>query len=726
MRAANAVVYAVMVLGLINPAADAPRGARPPNRLADEKSPYLLEHARDPVAWYPWGEEAFARARAEDKPIFLSVGYSTCHWCHVMQRESFRDEEVAALLNRHFVCVKVDREERPDVDNIYMAACQLMTGSGGWPLTIIMTPDGRPFFAGTYFPKQARFGRVGMLELVPRVAELWATRREELLATSGEVADALARMSYDSGAAEPDEAALAAAFEQLSGNFDERYGGFGDAPKFPTPHNYYFLLRYRRRAGDERALEMAEKSLLAMRRGGVYDHVGFGFHRYATDAAWRVPHFEKMLYDQALMAAAYVEAYQATGDRRYEETAREVFAYVLRDMTSPEGAFCAAEDADSEGVEGKFYLWTEREIREVLNDDEAGLIIDVFNVEAEGNFAEAAAAGPDGANVLYVDRPLAEIAAERGAAEDDFRARLAAAREKLFRAREERVRPRRDDKILTDWNGLMVAALAKGARAFDEPAYADAAARAAAFILANVRDGDGRLYHRYRDGEAAVGGFLDDYAFLTWGLLELYEATFDARYLKAALELARLTVDLFWDERGGGFFYAAADAEELIVRRKEVYDGAVPSGNAVATLNFLRLARLTGDTSWEEKAAATTRAFSGVAAQAPASFTFMMTALAFALGPSYEVVIVGDPAAADTQQMLRALARAYVPNAVVAFKPAGDDEPEIVELAEYTRDLSQVNGRATAYVCERFSCRAPTNDVREMLASLGVEGSRAP
>jgi uncharacterized protein YyaL (SSP411 family) len=395
-------------------------------------------------------------------------------------------------------------------------------------------------------------------------------------------------------------------------------------------------------------------------------------------------------------------------------------------MTSPEGAFYAAEDADSEGVEGKFYLWTEGEIREALTDDEAGLIIDVFNVEAKGNFADEAAGGPSGANVLYMDRPLAEVATERGLAEGELRSRLDEAREKLFRAREERVRPLRDDKILTDWNGLMVAALAKGARAFDEPTYAEAAARAAAFILANVRDGDGRLYHRYRDGEAAVGAFLDDYVFLTWGLLELYGATFDARYLKAALELARTTVDLFWDEREGGFFYAAADAEGLIVRRKEVYDGAPPSGNAVAALNLLRLARLTGDVSWEEKAAAATRAFSGAIAKAPASFTFMMTVLDFALGPPYEVVVVGYPTAEDTREMLRALGRAFVPDAVVVFRPAGGGEPEIVELAEYTRDLSLVNGRATAYVCERFSCRAPTNDAREVLASLGVEGNAAP
>jgi uncharacterized protein YyaL (SSP411 family) len=695
----------------------------PPNRLIDQKSPYLLAHARDLVDWYPWGEEAFARARAEDKPIFLSVGYSACHWCHVMQRESFQDEEVAALLNEHFVCVKVDREERPDVDHVYMTACQIMTGGGGWPLTVFMTPDGKPFFAGTYFPKEARFGRAGMRELVPRVAELWKARRGELAATSDEVAGLLERMSFDRGGAELGSETLAAAFEQLRENFDPRYGGFGGAPKFPAPHNYYFLLRYGRRAGDDRARDMVENSLGAMRRGGVYDHVGFGFHRYATDAAWRVPHFEKMLYDQALLASAYVEAYQATGDPRYEEVAREVFAYVLRDMTSPEGAFYAAEDADSEGVEGEFYLWTEGEIRGVLTDEEAGLIIDVFNVEAEGNFADATGE-PGGDNVLYMDRDLSEVAAERGVAEDVLRARLEVAREKLFRARERRVRPARDDKVLTDWNGLMVAALAKGARAFDEPSYAEAAARAVTFILANMRDGDGRVYHRHRDGEAAVAGFLDDYAFLTWGLLELYEATFDVAHLRSALELAAGTVALFWDERNGGFFYTAEDEEALVVRKKELYDGAAPSGNAVAALNLLRLARLTGDASWEEKAATTTRAFAGTVAKAPASFTFMMTALDFALGPSYEVVVAGEPGAEDTREILRALGRAYVPNAVVVLKPAVGDA-DVAALASYVEGMSPVEGRATAYVCERFSCRAPTTDVVDMLAALGVESRSA-
>jgi uncharacterized protein YyaL (SSP411 family) len=720
---AGAVLTLFMTTFVASAAAREP-GA--PNRLAAEKSPYLLEHAADPVDWFPWGEEAFARARAEDKPIFLSVGYSTCHWCHVMQRESFRDAEVAALLNKHFVCVKVDREERPDVDRVYMAACQLMTGGGGWPLTIIMTAEGRPFFAGTYFPKRARFGRAGMLELLAGVAELWAKDRAKLLTASGEVVGLLERRAHDSGPAALDEGSLATALEQLGRNFDEGNGGFGSAPKFPTPHNFYFLLRRWRDAGDGRALEMTERSLEAMMRGGVYDHVGFGFHRYATDAAWRVPHFEKMLYDQALLAVAYVEAYRATGDEEYARTAREIFTYVLRDMTSPEGAFYAAEDADSEGVEGRFYLWTEDELREVLAPDEADLVIEVFGVEAEGNFADPATGEPSGANVLFMERPLSDVAAERGWAEEEARTRLEAAREKLMRGRERRVRPRRDDKVLADWNGLMVAALALGARALDEPAYAEAAARAADFILGRMSRGGGRLYHRLSDGEAAVPAFLDDYAFLTWGLVELYETTFDAKYLKAALELARTTVDLFWDERAGGFFYAGSDAERLIVRKKELFDGAVPSGNAVATLNFLRLARLTGDASWEERAAATMRAFSGALASKPSFFTFMMTALAFALGPSHEVVVVGDPGAEDTREMLGALSRAYLPDAVVVFKPAGDEEADIVELAEYTRDLSQLSGRATAYVCERFSCRAPTNDVREMLTSLGagIDGSR--
>jgi uncharacterized protein YyaL (SSP411 family) len=676
------------------------------NRLAAESSPYLLAHASDPVDWYPWGEEAFARARAEDKPIFLSIGYSTCHWCHVMQRESFQDEEIAALLNVAFVCVKVDREERPDVDHLYMTAGQLLTGGGGWPLTIIMTPAGKPFFAGTYFPPTSRFGRVGLRELVPRLAEVWRTERDQLEATAAEVTDLLGRSDEAPPGGEVTAAVLAEAYRDLAAQFDGPHGGFGGAPKFPAPANLYFLLRYHRRTGDARALEMVETSLRAMRYGGLYDHLGFGFHRYATDASWRLPHFEKMLYDQALLAIAYAEAYQVGGDELFRRTAEEVFEYVRRDLTSPEGAFYAAEDADSEGEEGKFYLWTEAEIRATLAPEEAAFARDLFGAEPEGNFAEEASGVRTGRNVLYRDGPLAE----------GERARLEAVRRKLFEARAMRVRPRRDEKILADWNGLMIASLAFGARAFDEPEYAAAATRAADFFL-DRRAADGRLAHRYAGGEGGEEAFLDDYAFLTWGLIELYETTAEAAYLRAAVELTELMLADFGDERGGGFYFASArGASGLIARRKEFYDGAVPSGNAVAFLNLLRLGRLTGEPRWEEGAAATARALAAPVARAPAAYMYFLAASDFALGPAYEVVVVGDPAAEDTRAMRRALGRVFRPNATVVFKSTSRAAPS--GLPEFAAAMTAVNGRATAYVCDDFACRAPTTDVDVMLAML--------
>ncbi|MGD8718265.1 MAG: thioredoxin domain-containing protein [Candidatus Zixiibacteriota bacterium] len=688
-------------------AADTSTGADRPaaNRLAGENSPYLLAHAHDPVDWHPWGEEAFARARAEDKAVFLSVGYSTCHWCHVMQRESFQNPEIAAQMNAAFVCVKVDREERPDVDHLYMAACQVMSGAGGWPLTVVMTPEGRPFFAGTYFPPQARYGRPGMDELVPRLAGLWAERRDEAAAASDEVVGLLSRMSGGAGGGELTEDLLRTAFAELAADFDERNGGFGRAPKFPMPVNLLFLLRYGRRAGNAPAREMAGKALRAMRRGGVYDQLGFGFHRYSTDAEWRVPHFEKMLYDQALLAMAYAEAYQAAGDPFYEETAREVFEYVGRDLTSPDGTFYAAEDADSEGEEGRYYLWTVDEIRAALPPEEAAAVISAYGVKVEGNFADEAGDGPPGRNVLYLEGPET--------------ADLAAAREKLLAVRGERLRPHRDEKILADWNGLMIAAYAKAARAFGEATYAGSARRAADFVLRRMRDREGRLYHSRRESGDGVPAFLDDYAFLTWGLIELYEATFEVSYLASALDLAVDTWGLFWDHEAGAFHFTPAREGGLIVRKKEFYDGAVPSGNAVATVNLLRLARLTGDAVWEERAAAATRAMAGPAARSPAGTPFFLAAADWALGSSLEVVVAGDAAAPDTREMLRALGRVYLPHAVVLFKAAGDDE--LGSYAEYTKTLKAINGRATAYVCRDFACRTPTNDVNELINSLKGE-----
>jgi hypothetical protein len=685
------------------------------NHLIHEKSPYLLQHAYNVVDWYPWGDEAFEKANRENKPIFLSIGYSTCHWCHVMEKESFEDPEVAALMNDALVSIKVDREERPDLDHLYMTVCQIMTGSGGWPLTIVMTPDKEPFFAATYIPKDNRFGRVGMMELIPRIKATWDSRRGEVLQSAASVTNALRHIERETAGRALDQAVLDKAYAELSNRFDATYGGFGHAPKFPTPHNFLFLLRYWKRTAKPEALNMVEKSLQALRLGGVYDQLGFGFHRYSTDREWLVPHFEKMLYDQAMLSLAFMEAHQATGKDIYADTAQEIFHYVLRDMRAPEGAFYSAEDADSEGVEGKFYVWTEEELRKILPNAEADIFLRVFHVEKGGNFKEEATGRNTGANILYLSKPLPEIAADLQIPLLDVKKRLASARVKLFDVREQRVHPHKDDKILTDWNGLMIAALAKGAQVFQDTAYADAAAAAAEFILKRLRNLDGRLLHRYRDGEAGIIAHLDDYAFMVWGLTQLYEATFQVPYLKAALELHEDMLKHFWDARSGGLYFTPDDGENLIIRKKESYDGALPSGNSVAMQNSLRLARFTGRSDLDERAAKIGAAFSKSIAELPSGYTHFLVALDFAMGPSYEVVVVGPPAAPDTMEMLKTLQSRFIPNKVVLFRPSDETTPEISRLAPFTALHTPVDEKATAYVCVGTSCKMPTTDIAQML-----------
>ena len=691
------------------------------NRLALEKSPYLLQHADNPVDWYPWGDEAFEKAQREDKPVFLSIGYSTCHWCHVMEHESFEDGEVAELMNKVFVCIKVDREERPDIDSVYMAVCQMMTGSGGWPLTIIMTSDKKPFFAGTYIPKTNRFGRMGMMELTERIGQLWSTKRSELLQSADKITAALQQQPHSAGGDGLGEDTLGRAYGELLDRFDARFGGFGVAPKFPTPHNLGFLLRYWQRSNKEKALEIVEVTLRAMRRGGIFDHVGFGFHRYSTDHKWLTPHFEKMLYDQALLAMAYLETYQATGKAEYAQTAREIFTYVLRDMTDGQGGFYSAEDADSEGVEGKFYLWTMAEIRNVLGEKQADLAAKVFNVKQDGNFTDEASGGHSGANILHLDKPAGEIARELGLTQQQLDEQLEDIRSKLFSARKKRIHPYKDDKILTDWNGLMIAALAKGGRVLDNDAYSQVAQKAAEFILKNMVDDKGRLMHRWRHGQSAIQANLNDYAFLVWGLLELYETVFDVRYLKKALELNRDMLGHFWDENAGGFYFAADDGEELLVRQKNIYDGAVPSGNSVAMLNLLRLGRIIGDADMETKASQVAGAFSGQVSQSPSAYTQLLMGIDFAVGPAYEIVVAGKEGAPDTVGMLRAIRSGFVPNKVVLFRPDQLDEPEITRLAEFTKHQTSRDGKATVYVCLNYSCKQPVTDPADVLDLLGTE-----
>ena len=680
-------------------------GKTKPNRLIYEKSPYLLQHAYNPVNWYPWSEEAFEKAKTENKPVFLSIGYSTCHWCHVMEKESFEDDEVASLMNDVFVSIKVDREERPDIDSTYMALCQAMTGSGGWPLNLILTHDKRPFYALTYIPKENRFGRLGMMEIIPRIKQLWDLHRDMVEDAADRNLNALDTESSAGG--KPGVDILHQTYEQIMGLFDEEHGGFGDAPKFPTPHNLMFLLRYWKRTGDKTALIMVEKTLSAMRNGGIYDHIGYGFHRYSVDPRWLVPHFEKMLYDQAMLAMAYTEAYQATGKEEYKKTGCEILTYVMRDMTSHEGGFYSGEDADSEGEEGKFYLWTENEIRQVLDFEEKEYIQNIFNIKENGNFPEG-----NGRNIFY----LKSVPEASDFPTANMEERIDSLRGKLFKARENRIHPGKDDKILTDWNGLMIAALAKASQAFDEPGFSKAAKEAADFILSKMHNEKRVLFHRYRDGETAISGFLDDYSFFIWGLLELYEATFDIHYLKAAIELNEDLLAHFWDNRAGGFFFTSEDAGNILVRKKDIYDGAVPSGNSVAMLNLVRLGRIKADPELERKAEAIGQAFSRVIEMAPAGYTMLMSALDFALGPSEEIVIAGDLQADDTKDMLKALRKEFIPNKVVIFR--SDEESEITCISKFTKNLPGRMGKTTAYVCRNFNCILPVTEPGKMLELL--------
>ena len=681
--------------------ARAPGQSGHPNRLIQEKSPYLLQHARNPVDWYPWGDEAFTKAREEQKPVFLSIGYSTCHWCHVMERESFEDPEIASLLNRWFVAIKVDREEHPDVDQVYMKAVTAMSGQGGWPLTVFLTPDLKPFFGGTYFPPRRRGSVPGMADVLPAVADAWQRRRNELDASAQRLTQALEERLAPQAAGAVSDALLHEAFRQAQAGFDSVDGGFGGAPKFPRSHELSLLLRYWARTGRAEALAMVRTTLDALQRGGIHDQLGGGFHRYSTDERWLVPHFEKMLYDQALLARTYLEAYRITRDPAYAETARGIFGYVLRDLRDPEGGFYSAEDADSEGEEGKCYVWTKAELDAALGP-EAELAARVYGVAPEGNFEH-------GRSILHLPQALPAAAQAAGLDEAALRSRLADIRSTLLATRARRVRPHRDDKILASWNGLMIGALAYGAATLDEPAYLKAAGQAADFVLQRmVRDGV--LLRRFRDGDARYAGTLEDYAFLCDGLLELYEAGFDPRRLAQAAELAGRMRKRFWDEQDGGFFLRGKDEEPLIVRAKELYDGATPSGNSVALLVLLRLAHLTGDQKPAKLAQQALERFAPAAAQAPAACPHFLAAVDMALGPVKEIVIAGAPAAADTQALLRAVRGRYAPRAVVLRQGGGAEGKALEALAPFTARLTPLHGRAAAYVCEGFACHLPVTE----------------
>ncbi len=688
------------------------------NHLINEKSPYLIQHADNPVDWYPWGDEAFQKAKEENKPIFLSIGYSTCHWCHVMAHESFEDEQIGSLMNDTFVSIKVDREERPDLDNIYMTICQIMTGTGGWPLTIIMTPDKKPFFAGTYFPKEAQYGRIGVKELTINVRELWNSKPEELKDSAEKIIGALHEFSETSSAGEISPNILDKTYEILSESFDEVNGGFGGAPKFPGAHNLLFLLRYWKRTGNQRALNIVQDTLDSMRQGGIYDHVGFGFHRYSVDSKWLVPHFEKMLYDQALISNVYIEAYQATKKEKYKKTAEEIFEYVLRDMRSPEGAFYSAEDADSEGVEGKFYVWSLNEINEILSEEDAKFASKVFGITKEGNFSEEATGEKSGSNIIHLENSTGDMAEIFKVSDEKITARIEKIREKLCSARKERIRPHKDDKILSDWNGLMIASFAKGSSVFGNKEYLKAAQDAANFIM-NTMFKNNFLMHRFRDGESLIDGNLDDYAFVIYGLLEIYEASFDLKYLKTALSLNKILLDHFWDHKNGGFYFTSEKGEKILIRKKEIYDAAIPSGNSIQMLNLLRLSQLTENEENKHKATELEKAFSEMILRSPTGFTQFMVAFDFKIGPSYEIVIAGNPNEADTQTMLNEIRTNYIPNKTVTLRPIGEISQMLEVIPSLEFKLAE-NNKATAYLCFEGSCKSPTNDLKTLLDLLNV------
>jgi uncharacterized protein YyaL (SSP411 family) len=676
------------------------------NHLIFEKSPYLLQHAHNPVDWYPWCDKAFSKALAKNKPIFLSIGYSTCHWCHVMEKESFEDIEVAKLLNETFVSIKVDREERPDIDKIYMDFCQMLTGSGGWPLTIIMTPEKKPFFAATYIPKQNKYGKIGMLELISQVKELWLDKRDDVLQSSENITKHFLKQNVSIPGKDLDKSLLDLTFDNLTQLYDINNGGFGTSPKFPTMHHIYFLLRYWKRTKNDYALKMVEKTIKAMRAGGIWDQIGFGFHRYSTDEKWIVPHFEKMLYDQALISIGCIEAYQVTKIEEYKSIAEEIFTYVLRDMTSELGGFYSAEDADSEEVEGKFYTWTKDEIRKIFPNQESDMLIDIFNIGITSL---------ESGSILYLNKPLEDIALKYNLSLKDLNEFIQNSIKKMFYERKKRIQPFKDDKILTDWNGLMISALAMGARAFDNKTYEKAAINAADFIINNLISKDGLLLHRYRDGQSAIAANLDDYAFFIMGLFELYQTTFNILYLKTATNLIKYLIENFWDNENGGFYFTKINDEIAGFRKKDVYDGAIPSGNSIALLNLIKLSRITADNSLEDKAFKILKAFSKTIENTPEAYTQFISSFDFIIGPSFEIVIVGDNYSNETKKILKAINLAFVPNKVVILKTIDSPENEMTKTPDFIKDLKMINNKSTIYVCSNFSCKLPTNDINEML-----------
>ncbi|TAK66262.1 MAG: thioredoxin domain-containing protein [Bacteroidetes bacterium] len=701
------------------------------NRLINEKSPYLLQHAHNPVDWYPWGEEAFLKAKAENKPIFLSIGYSTCYWCHVMEREVFENEAIAKLMNEKLISIKVDREERPDIDRIYMSAVQAMTGSGGWPMSVFLMHDLKPFFGGTYFPPDSRYGRPGFPQLVERIFELWQTERDKIINSATTIVSHLSDAHITHPVSHIGEInspltlravsrlPLTNCFTLLKQSFDPVNAGFGNAPKFPRPAVFNFLVRQYARTGDQQALSMTLKTLRAMALGGMYDHLGSGFHRYSVDEQWRVPHFEKMLYDQAQLVCSYLDAYQITHDEFYAAVATDVLNYVLRQMTHPDGGFYSAEDAESalshdslhEKEEGAFYLWTKAEIEKIV-----GSHVDVFcysfGVEEQGNAPSDPLGVFHGKNILRERCSVIETAKQFNLPEFEVGTILRQAKEKLFTERNKRPRPFLDDKIITAWNGLMISAFARASQILHNKKYLQAAQNAAQFILKNSYHPESHvLLRRWRNGEARFNGSLQDYAFFIQGLLDLYEASFETIYIEHAITLTKHQIEIFWDEVNHAFYDSADEDSSLILRLKEEYDGAEPTGNSIASLNLLRLAHITSNNDWKTKAELTISYFTNILNQRPDVLPQMLVALDWLLSVPIEIVIAGKKHSGDTNQMFEEIHRHYIPNKVILLADSSENQKFLEQFLPFIKPMQPIKGKATLYLCEKFACQLPTSDI---------------
>ncbi len=703
---------------------------RKANRLLREKSPYLLQHAYNPVDWYPWGEEAFEKARLEEKPIFLSVGYSTCYWCHVMEREVFENETIATLMNQMVVPIKVDREERPDIDRIYMSALQAMNGSGGWPMSMFLTPDLKPFFGGTYIPPVENYGRPGFPQILKKIHEVWTTDREQVIKAAGKASEYLIRLTLQHGdSIDPDLRALEAGFRSFQESYDERNAGFGGAPKFPRPVALNFLLRYYARTKELSALEMSLSTLRSMANGGLYDHVGGGFHRYSTDERWHVPHFEKMLYDQAQLTVPYLEAFQITNDRFFSKVAEDILEYVLRDLTHPDGGFYSAEDAESapdhsspsQKEEGAFYVWTKSETGTILTTEEADIWCRSYGVEEDGNVADDPHGVFDGKNVLHLLHTPTEVSKQLALSEAEGMRLLSSARQKLFAVRNQRPRCHLDDKILTSWNGLMISALARAYQVLGNLRYLRAAEKSAAFILSRMRNTlTGELYHRYRDGEARFEGQIDDYAFFTQALIDLYEAGFNVDWLTEAIRLAEAQNRLFYDHEKGGFFDTTGGDPSLLVRTKEWYDGAEPSGNSVAILNLLRLVQFTSNQELETMAKKSLSFFGERLFSAGQAMPQMLTALSFGISKPKQIILAGEAGDPHTQKLVREVHAHFVPEKVLMLADKGTGGAQLSIFNPPIRSMQKIDGQSTAYVCENYACQLPTSDPVELSRILSA------